>query len=79
MTSMLSVSLPVVPSSVREDTERAGDGNRFCTNDCMLRRAVVAPDDWARLTRDRIQHGALCRACRDELRAFFLASAQEKQ
>jgi hypothetical protein len=63
-----------VPSRLRSDIERARDGIAHCKNVCILRRAEVAPDDWERLTADRLKHGALCEHCTEDLRQFFLTA-----
>jgi len=49
----------------------------YCTNTCILRAAHVAPDDWQKLTEDRITHGPLCEPCRKELKEFFAMVAKE--
>jgi hypothetical protein len=43
----------------------------YCSNTCILRPAFVAPDDWEKLTEDRLTHGPLCEACTDDLQRFF--------
>jgi len=67
-----------VPDPRRGDVVREGQ-NAFCTNVCILRAAHVAPDDWGRLTEDRITKGALCEHCAEDLRHFFETVADEKR
>lgn len=65
-----------VPEPTREDVVTTAGGT-FCSNICILRRAQVAPDDWERLTADRVKHGALCQRCTADLRHFFRLAAAE--
>jgi predicted Zn-dependent protease len=65
-----------VPNIGRDDVEVVGNGVH-CTNTCILRVAREAPDDWDRLTEDRIKEGAFCTHCRNDLRRFFLQVAGE--
>jgi hypothetical protein len=65
-----------VPGPGRDDIVMDG-ATRCCTNVCILRKAHRAPDDWERLTRDRIRHGALCQHCARDLREFFELAAAE--
>ena len=67
-----------VPDMRREDVAVAGD-QAYCLNRCILRTAHVAPDDWETLTRDRIQGGALCRGCTQDLERFFEQMAREAE
>ena len=66
-----------VPGAGRSDTGSTNGGAVYCENVCILREAVVAPDDWKRLTIDRLRHGALCDSCRQELREFFAMAERE--
>jgi len=66
-----------VPSRWRDDVREAEDGRAYCTNICILRQSCVAPDDWERLTADRIKRGPLCEYCTKDLRMFFRAAAQQ--
>jgi len=65
-----------VPDAEREDVIREGDAV-YCANVCILRPAHQAPEDWDRLTEDRIKHGALCGSCTGDLQAFFQRAAVE--
>lgn len=60
-----------VPSHLREDVHKGTDASAFCKNVCILRRAENAPEDWEKLTDDRLREGALCDSCRDDLQRFF--------
>ncbi|MFW6189190.1 MAG: hypothetical protein ACOC7T_02055 [Planctomycetota bacterium] len=65
-----------VPDPEREDVVVEGDSAR-CTQVCILRPARVAPDDWERLTEDRLKQGALCESCARGLQRFFQQAAYE--
>ena len=68
-----------IPSRCRRDVQQGRDGAVLCSGEhCILRPAVVAPDDWEKLTEDRLKHGPLCEFCRADLRQFFAAVAQEE-
>jgi len=41
------------------------------TNRCIMRQGWSVPDDWLRMTEDRIRYGAFCPACKADLRRFF--------
>jgi hypothetical protein len=64
-----------IPSRTRDDVEKGEAGPAYCTNLCILRRARLAPEDWERLTADRIKHGPLCGRCLQDLRQFFQATS----
>ncbi len=66
-----------VPSRDREDVVVEPGGAR-CGNVCALRPAHAAPDDWERLTEDRLAGGTLCEPCTHELRAFFERVARDQ-
>ncbi len=65
-----------VPDMGRSTVTVEGDGH-YCRNVCILRPAHDAPDDWERLTEDRLKYGALCEECVQDLRAFFQQVAAE--
>lgn len=44
---------------------------KHCTNICVMRQGLRVPDDWIRISRDRLAHGALCELCRRDLRQYF--------
>jgi len=67
-----------VPDPAREDVEATGDAC-YCTNTCILRPAFVAPDDWEKLTEERLAAGPLCEHCTDDLRRFFRQAARERR
>jgi hypothetical protein len=66
-----------VPDIRREDVTAEGQ-ELHCQNVCILRAAYVAPNDWERLTEDRLTGGALCERCTNDLRRFFEQVAQER-
>lgn len=62
-----------IPNRARSDVERSlkvGHGF-FCTNECILSAAEEAPEDWDRLTEQRIQQTAFCEHCQEDLQDFF--------
>lgn len=62
-----------VPNPSRPDVTRSlkvGHGVH-CTNKCILGKAQKAPEDWDRLTEQRIQNGAFCTTCQGDLRRIF--------
>ncbi len=59
-----------LPDMRRDDVTLEGD-ERYCSNTCILRPAHEAPEDWDRLTEDRIRHGPFCEPCTVDLRRFF--------
>jgi len=65
-----------IPSRERDDVEKDENGMAYCRNVCILRRARVAPEDWERLTADRIKHGPLCEHCLHDLRQFFQTGSE---
>jgi len=65
-----------VPDIARDDVEISA-GRAYCTNTCILREALVAPDDWELLTQERICVGALCPRCAADLQVFFEEMALE--
>lgn len=66
-----------VPDIGRDDVQVDG-GGVHCVNDCILRVASAAPDDWQRMTEQRIRRGALCTHCRNDLRRFFVQMVAEE-
>lgn len=44
---------------------------RHCTNRCVMRQGLRLPDDWVRFTKERLQHGALCNRCQEDLQQYF--------
>jgi len=67
-----------VPDLRRDDIIYEGH-DPFCTNRCILRPAHVAPDDWQKLTEDRLRYGPLCERCRKDLKEFFGVAAKESE
>lgn len=67
-----------VPDAAREDVKAVGE-TCYCTNTCILRPAFVAPDDWEKLTEDRLAAGSLCEPCTEDLRRFFRQAARERR
>jgi hypothetical protein len=65
-----------VPKEERADVVIEGD-EVFCRNVCILRPASLAPEDWDRLTEDRIRYGPLCDSCTADLQRFFQRAAAE--
>jgi hypothetical protein len=67
-----------VPSRWRHDVEKGPDGIAYCKNKCILQRASKAPDDWERLSDDRLKRGPLCEFCQADLHQFFVTTRAEK-
>lgn len=45
---------------------------RHCTNRCIMRQGLRLPDDWIRITRDRLSTAsALCTQCQSNLLEYF--------
>jgi hypothetical protein len=65
-----------VPDAERSDVVAEGDAV-YCRNVCILRAASLAPEDWDRLTEDRIKYGPLCESCTEDLQGFFRRAASE--
>ena len=42
-----------------------------CGNVCVMRQGLDVPQDWIKMSHDRIKHGALCPDCKAELKEFF--------
>ena len=66
-----------LPGATRSDTFADRKGDVYCKKTCVLRPAHVAPDDWQKLSTDRVKHGPLCNLCLRELRSFFATCAEE--
>ncbi len=62
-----------IPTRSRPDVRRSLKVGRgvYCTNDCILGKVEEAPEEWDRLTEQRIQRGAFCEHCEEDLRSFF--------
>ncbi len=60
-----------IPSHLRDDVTKGPDATAYCQNNCILRPAYNAPQDWEELTEDRLRYGALCNSCRDDLQKHF--------
>ncbi|MCK4375816.1 MAG: hypothetical protein KAX19_10820 [Candidatus Brocadiae bacterium] len=66
-----------IPDMRRDDITAEAD-TFHCKNTCILRSAHAAPDEWERLTEDRLTRGPLCERCGADLRSFFEQVAREK-
>ena len=42
-----------------------------CTNRCTMRQGLSLPDDWIKMSQDRLKHGALCGTCETDLKNYF--------
>lgn len=42
-----------------------------CTNICIMRQGMTVPNDWLKITDQRLRYGALCKECDKELKDFF--------
>jgi predicted Zn-dependent protease len=59
-----------LPSNKRKENVEEKLGGH-CTNRCVMRQGLIVPDDWVRMTEDRIKYGPLCNQCVNEIYAFF--------
>lgn len=59
----------LVPEERTENVEESL--GKHCTNICVMRQGLRLPNDWIRITHDRLNQQALCRQCQKDLRAFF--------
>ena len=55
-----------IPNPKRRDLDL--ERGLHCSNKCVMRNATRAPDDWQRLTADRLKAGPFCQACIRDLR-----------
>lgn len=44
---------------------------RHCANRCVMRQGLLVPEDWLRITADRLKFGPFCARCASDLRKFF--------
>jgi len=58
-----------LPNRNRSDIEQKLGGH--CLNDCVMRQGMTVPHDWIDITNDRLEFGALCPTCVNDLRNFF--------
>lgn len=61
----------LIPSNRTDNVEESL--GKHCTNRCIMRQGLRVPDDWIRLTRDRLLYGPFCTTCENDLRKNFCA------
>jgi len=44
---------------------------KHCMNICVMRQGLRVPQDWIRMTGDRLRVGAFCKDCQRDLRSYF--------
>jgi predicted Zn-dependent protease len=44
---------------------------KHCADICIMRQGLRLPDDWVKMTNDRLRYGALCDNCKTDLKNFF--------
>jgi len=59
----------LIPFNRRENVEESI--GLHCTNRCIMRQGLSVPNDWEKLSVDRLNYGALCKDCTSDLRKFF--------
>lgn len=59
----------LIPDSRTENVEYSL--GKHCANICIMRQGLTLPADWINISNDRIQHGALCSTCEQDLRNYF--------
>ena len=42
-----------------------------CTNTCVMRQGLLVPQDWIKLTEDRILYEPMCQDCKNDLRQYL--------
>ena len=53
-------------------TENVEDSlGKHCTNRCIMRQGLSVPDDWIKMTDDRLRYGALCQACERDMKDYL--------
>lgn len=60
-----------LPDTNRQDGSLEDSLGIHCTNTCVMRQGLAIPNDFQRITQDRLHHGPFCSACLRELREFF--------
>jgi predicted Zn-dependent protease len=59
----------LLPESRTENVEyRLG---KHCSNACSMRQGMIVPHDWVEMTADRLEYGALCGQCENDLKDYF--------
>ena len=59
-----------LPPNDRQDNIEYSIG-KHCLNFCTMRQGLEVPEDWIRITGDRLQSGAFCPQCQKDLQRFF--------
>lgn len=44
---------------------------KHCTEICVMRQGLQVPNDWIRMTKDRLRYGPYCRFCHEGLQGSF--------
>jgi len=44
---------------------------KHCANKCVMRQGLRVPEDWIRITQDRLKNGPFCNLCKEELITYF--------
>jgi len=44
---------------------------KHCTNVCVMRQGLYVPDDWIKITEDRLKFGPLCQLCQEDIKKYF--------
>jgi predicted Zn-dependent protease len=51
---------------------------RHCTNICVMRQGLYVPDDWIKMTEDRLKYGAFCKDCQQDLKKIIAQMRMNK-
>ena len=56
-------------SFTRKDLEN--NIGEHCKNKCVMRQGIIVPEDWIKMTRDRLEDKPFCDSCENDLRNHF--------
>jgi predicted Zn-dependent protease len=63
-----------LPSKNRKTNVEESLG-KHCTNICVMRQGLNVPEDWEKISKDRVNYGPFCETCTNDLIAFFKADS----
>jgi len=59
----------LIPYSRTKNVEQSL--GKHCTNKCTMRQGLMVPQDWIKITKDRLDYGAFCDDCKKDLVEYF--------
>ena len=59
----------LIPKNRKKDVKKSL--GKHCTNICVMRQGLNVPEDWIKMTNDRLRYGVLCPACEKDLINYF--------